>query len=158
MRRKPALLDKAFNCLLLAKIQGEERVSNLTELTWLAAVLEVPPESLQLEEAICGKRHNEGRGDGGSVESESTVFSLLSFYCVSEIPNVLAIVRYHAYDDHDRTLAVAEDIIYDTPDEFCRIEQQVEDALINGMDVSIMSNHQPDYFPVINSYITDVKE
>ena len=44
----------------------------------------------------------------------------LFYYMVSEMPGTLAIVRYHARDDHDRTTAVAEDTFFDTPDDFCR--------------------------------------
>ena len=49
---------------------------------------------------------------------DETAFATLSYYCVSEMPGTLAVVRYHARDDHDRTTAVAEDTFFDTPDDF----------------------------------------
>ena len=48
------------------------------------------------------------------MEPESTVFSHLSYYQISPVPNVLAIVRYTAYHPEDGTLmAVGEEMIFD---------------------------------------------
>ena len=84
---------------------------------------------------------------------DETAFATLSYYCVSEMPGTLAVVRYHARDDHDRTTAVAEDTFFDTPDDFCRLQDDVEDALLTGVDVCVMSNHDPSVFPDINKFI-----
>ena len=43
---------------------------------------------------------------------------------------VLAVARYHATDDEGRILAVAEDIFYDTAEDFCRVQDDVEESLI----------------------------
>jgi hypothetical protein len=74
---------------------------------------------------------------------------------VSEMPGTLAIVRYHARDDHDRTTAVGEDMFFDSPDDFCRLQDDVEDALLTGVDVCIMSNHPPEDFSEIDKYLWD---
>lgn len=154
------MADKGFNGLLLVKIQLEQSVTNLAETLWVAAIRQISPELLQKEESVGGEHHNEG--SEGSVamnnEAEAQVFSTLSFYMVSEMPSVLGIARYHAYDDHDRTLAVAEDVFHDTPDDFCRLQDNVEDALMNGMDVCVMSHYEPEYFPDINKFIANGDE
>ena len=86
---------------------------------------------------------------------DETAFATLSYYMVSEMPGTLAIVRYHARDDHDRTTAVAEDTFFDTPEDFCRLQDDVEDALLTGVDVCVMSNHPPEDFDGINKYLLD---
>ena len=154
------MADEGLHRLLLVKIELEQRVTNLAETLWIAAVRQVSPELLQQEQAV-GREHHNGGSEGGVAmnnEAEAQVFSTLSFYMVSEMPSVLGIVRYHAYDDHDRTLAVAEDVFSDTPDDFCRIQDNVEDALMNGMDVCVMSNYEPDYFPDIAKFIENPDE
>ena len=88
-------------------------------------------------------------------EAESPVFSRLNYYCVSEIPNVIAIVRYTASNDHDQVMAVAEDMFFDTPEEYARLEHEVEDALLTGVDVTMLSNHDPENFPTIWGYLVD---
>ena len=130
-------------------------MTDLAQLLWVTAAVQVAPEFFQLKQPPSGERHNGGEDEEDAMESESTTFSTLSFYCVSQMPTVLAIARYHAYDDHDRTLAVAEDVFYDTADDFCRLEDQVEDALLSGVDVSIMSHYDPDFFPELFKYIAD---
>ena len=84
--------------------------------------------------------------NGAKVGMDETAFATLSYYMVSEMPGTLAIVRYHARDDHDRTTAVAEDTFFDTPEDFCRLQNDVEDALLTGVDVCVMSNHPPEDF------------
>ena len=86
---------------------------------------------------------------------DETAFATLSYYMVSEMPGTLAIVRYHARDDHDRTTAVAEDTFFDTPEDFCRLQDDVEDALLTGVDVCVMSFHEPETFENINKYLID---
>ena len=155
VRFQPPLINQAFDRFLLVKIQFEERVTDLAQLLWVTATVQVAPELFQLEQPPSGERHNEGKGEEDALESESATYALLSFYCVSEMPSVLAIARYHEYDDHDRTIAVAEDVFYDTADDFCRLEDQVEDALLSGIDVSIMSHHDPEEFPELFKYLVD---
>ena len=81
---------------------------------------------------------------------EETAFATLSYYMVSEMPGTLAIVRYHARDDHDRTTAVAEDTFFDTPDDFCSC-RMMSKTLLTGVDVCVMSNHLPETFDAINN-------
>ena len=78
---------------------------------------------------------------GSGVAMDETAFATLSYYhcqrkCLERSPSC----RYHARDDHDRTTAVAEDTFFDTPDDFCRLQDDVEDALLTGVDVCVMSN------------------
>lgn len=77
----------------------------------------------------------------------------ITYYRVSHVEGVLAIVRYTAYNPDGLPEAICEDIYYDDPDEFCRFEEDVENALIHGIDTSIMSSYEEDYFPVVASFL-----
>ena len=127
-------------------------MADLAKFVLRVAVVEVAAESLQLEKPTGGETHNENSSSGKAAMDE-TAFATLSYYMVSEMPGTLAIVRYHARDDHDRTTAVAEDNFFDTPDDYARLQDDVEDALLTGVDVCVMSNHDPEVFPDINKFI-----
>ena len=83
----------------------------------------------------------------------SMAFTTITFYSVSHVKDMLAVVRYTAYDDEGSPVAICEDHYGDTPEEFCRIEQDVETALVGGIDVSVMSHYESDMFPVISDYL-----
>ena len=150
---KPTLIHKTLHGLLLSQVQLQERLSNFAELLWILTVSESAADSLDLEEPTRGQSHNGGNTE--SVMAESPVFSHLSYYCVSEIPNILAIVRYSAANDHDQIMAVAEDNFFDNEEEYARLQAEVEEALLNGVDVAVMSSHEPEYFPTIWGYLAD---
>ena len=150
--RQPSLVYKGLNSFLLLKVQGEERMADLAKFVLRFAIVKITPEAFQLEETTGGQTHN-GGSNGAKVGMDETAFATLSYYMVSEMPGTLAIVRYHARDDHDRTTAVAEDTFFDTPEDFCRLQDDVEDALLTGVDVCVMSNHPPETFEDINKYI-----
>ena len=119
--RQPTLVYKACNSFLLLKVQGEERMADLAKFVLRFAVVKITPEAFQLEKSTGGQTHN-GNSSGAKVGMDETAFATLSYYMVSEMPGTLAIVRYHARDDHDRTTAVAEDTFFDTPEDFCRLQ------------------------------------
>ena len=150
---KPILINKAFHGLLLEQVHLQERLSDFAELLWILTVSESSAYPLELEEPTRGQSHN-GR-KAGSVMAESPVFSHLSYYCVSEIPNILAIVRDSASNDHDQIMAVAEDNFFENEEEYARLQAEVEDALLTGVDVAVMSSHEPEYFPTIWGYLAD---
>ena len=154
--RKPALIDKAFYGLLLKQIHLQDRLCNFAELLWVLTVSERSADALELEEPAGGQSHNEGKA-GAVMEqaAESPIFSHLSYYCVSEIPNILAVVRYSASNDHDQIMAVAEDNFFDNEEEHARLESEVEDALLTGVDVAILSNYPPEHFPTVWGYLVD---
>ena len=143
---------KGLNGFLLLKVQAEQRMADLAKFLLRVATVKIAPETFQLEESTGGQSHN-GDSNGAKVGMDETAFATLSYYMVSEMPGTLAIVRYHARDDHDRTTAVAEDTFFDTPDDFCRLQNDVEDALLTGVDVCVMSNHPPEHFEEIDKYI-----
>ena len=148
------MVYKACNSFLLLKVQGEERMADLAKFVLRFAVVKITPEAFQLEKSTGGQTHN-GNSSGAKVGMDETAFATLSYYMVSEMPGTLAIVRYHARDDHDRTTAVAEDTFFDTPEDFCRLQDDVEDALLTGVDVCVMSFHEPETFEAINKYLLD---
>jgi len=91
-------------------------------------------------------------------EEESVVFSTLDFYCTSEIPGVLAIVRFTTSDDHERVFDVTEVVYSDTPEGYCKLEEDVPVALANGIDVSVLSHIDPELLPEINAFLIDATE
>ena len=129
-------------------------MADLAKFVLRVASVQISSKALQLEKPTGGETHN-GNSSGAKVGMDETAFATLSYYMVSEMPGTLAIVRYHARDDHDRTTAVAEDTFFDTPDDFCRLQDDVEDSLLSGIDVCVMSNHPPETFEEISKYLID---
>ena len=157
--RQPALIDKGFYRLLLMKVELESRMADFSQLVYGVTAFHLAPELLKLEKPSGRQSHNGGSAGEAAVDNEETsVVSELSYYIVSPIPNVIGIVRYHARDDHDRTIGVGEDMFFDSPEEFCRMEREVEEALLSGIDVCVASDHDPDLFPEINKYLTETNE
>ena len=148
------MVYKGLNGFLLLKVQGEQRMADLAKFVLRIASVQISSETFQLEKPTGGETHN-GNSSGAKVGMDETAFATLSYYMVSEMPGTLAIVRYHSRDDHDRTTAVAEDTSFDTPEDFCRLQDDVEDALLTGVDVCVMSFHEPETFESINKYLID---
>ena len=79
--------------------------------------------------------------------------TVLTFYVSSEMPDTLALVRYSARDEESGILIVNEDRYSETPDELVRLESDVHDCLMEGIDVSVLSHHELETFPYIESII-----
>ena len=138
------------------QVEVEQRLCNFAELLFVLTVSDGSRETFQLEKASGSQRHNVEKSEAAvEQEAESPIFSHLSFYCVSEIPNILAIVRYSASNDHDQIMAVAEDMFFDNEEDYARLEREVEDALLTGVDVTMLSHYEPEHFPTIWSYLVD---
>jgi hypothetical protein len=155
VRGKPTLFNKVFHRFLLMKIEGEQFSSDLLERVWVATRLKLSLHPLQLEEASGGESHNGYSDEEQEMEEESVVFSTLDFYCTSEIPGVIAIVRFTTSDDHERVFDVTEVVYTDTPEGYCKLEEDVPQALAHGIDVSVLSHLEPELFPEINSFLID---
>ena len=78
----------------------------------------------------------------------------ITYYELTKAVPYLAIVRYTAYHPDGKPLKVGEYLYQDTPDDFCRLEEDVEKALQNGIDASILSAYEHEVFPVLSSYLT----
>ena len=77
----------------------------------------------------------------------------ITYYKVSGIASKLAVVRYTAYNPDGLPEAICEDSYQDTPEDFCRLEADIETALNGGIDTSIMSAYEADFSPVILRYL-----
>jgi len=154
--RQPTPRDKLFHRLLLLKIHSEELVSDGLQSLWVATRLDLPPHPLQLEKPPGGHSHNGSSKEGRDVEEESAVYSRLNFFCSVQIPDVIAIVRFTTADDHDRVLDVEEVIYADTPEDYCKLETDVPQALAHGIDVLLTTHLEPEDLPAINAFIIDV--
>ncbi len=153
--REPTLRDKLFHRLLLLKIQSEQFSSDGLQRVWVATRLKLPLHPLQLEEPPSGHSHNGSSSEEQDVEEESVVYSTLDFYSACEIPGVLAIVRFTTADDHERVFDVTEVVYTDTPEGYCKIEEDVPQALAHGIDVAVLSHLDPEDLPEINAFLID---
>ena len=90
----------------------------------------------------------------GGTSGSPMDFTTITYYIVSKVDDMLAVVRYTAYHDNGHPVAICEDFYRDEPEDFCRLEQDVETALVSGIDVSVMSHYEADVFPVISEYLT----
>ncbi len=138
------------------KIEGEQRGSDFLERLYVTTRLKLSLHPFELEEPPCGHSHNGSIDEEQEVEEESIVFSTLDYYSASEIPGVLAIVRFTTSDDHERVFDVTEVVYTDTPEGYCKIEEDVPAALANGIDVAVLSHLDPEDLPEINAFLTDV--
>jgi len=68
--------------------------------------------------------------------------------------DALALVRFTSYDDSSRALAVEQVTYKDGPIGYRDFESQVAAALDCGIDVDVMSPHDLNYFPFLESIIT----
>lgn len=159
VRREPTFSNKLFHHILVLKVQSEEFSSNLLESVYVATRLKLSLHPLQLEQPLGGHSHNE-LVDAGSVveEKEEIVYSTLDFFCTSEIPGVLAIVRFTTSDDHERVFDVTEAVYADTPEGFCSLEKDVPEALSHGIDVAVLTHFDSEDLPEINAFLGDASE
>ena len=79
--------------------------------------------------------------------------STITYYTLNRDPGYLAIVRYTAYDFDGQAVRICEDIYADDPEDFCRLERDIELALESGIDASVISHYDSTIFPVITSYL-----
>ena len=77
----------------------------------------------------------------------------VTYYELQREQPYLAIVRYTAYGPDGQAISICEDIYDDTAEEFCRLEKDVNTALKNGIDASIMSFYEHEIFPVISMFL-----
>tara|TARA_R100000005_G_C4960475_1_gene177363 strand:- start:79 stop:384 length:306 start_codon:yes stop_codon:yes gene_type:complete len=99
--------------------------------------------------ALLNRTDQTGDMSGGPMD-----YTTITYYTVSEADDMLAVARYTAYGVDKLPIAICEDFYQDTPDEFCRLEEDVETALVAGIDVSVMSHYESTVFPVISDYLT----
>jgi len=67
----------------------------------------------------------------------------------------LALVRFTSYGSDSRALAVEQVTYRDTPVGFTDFERHVATALDCGVDVAVMTSYDLDYFPNIESLVSD---
>lgn len=77
----------------------------------------------------------------------------ITYYKLPKKQNYLAKVRYTAFDKNGRAFAVRENLYEDTPDEFCRLEADIQLALSGRIETTILSSYEQDLFPVISDYL-----
>ena len=155
---KPTLRHKVFHSLLLLKIQSEQLTTDSLERVYIATRLKLSLHPLQLEEPPSGHSHNEPVSEDSAVEEEEIVYSTLDFYCTSEIPGVLAIVRFTTSDDHQRVFDVTEVVYADSPEGFCSLEKDVPEALSHGIDAAVLTHLDSEEFPEIDAFLGDTSE
>jgi hypothetical protein len=100
-----------------------------------------------LEYVVIGQT---GCGLAGTMDQPRTT---ITYYKLKRDPGYLAIVRYTAYHPDGRPVKIGEYLYQDTPEQFCELEKDIEKALQNGIDASVLSAYEHEVFPVISSYL-----
>ena len=148
---------------MLVKVELHQFYCYLLQLTDICTLFDSSAETLEREAAVhfhCPSNNYyimtivlQNRPPGGKPR-HSMEITTITYYQVSEGEGFLALVRYTAYSDDGLPMAICEEFYDDTPDEFCRLEEEVENALGNGIDTSIMSCYESSYFPVISAFLS----
>ena len=146
------MLDKGVHGLLMSKIKSENIVTNFAKSLAVITRVDLSADTLQLERSGGGK-HN-GGSEGGSVDEETAIWSLLSFYLVNQVKGVLAITRYSTYDE-DGVIDITEELYGDTVEDFMRLQQDVCEAMECGVDATVCTHQEPDTFPQLCGYLTE---
>jgi hypothetical protein len=81
-------------------------------------------------------------------------WATITYYQLKGPTPYLAIVRYTAYGTDLRPVSICEDLYYDMPEDFCRLERDVDFALTMGIDASILSTYAHEIFPSVTSLLT----
>ena len=50
---------------------------------------------------------------------------------------------------------MTEAVYTDTPEGYCKLEEDVPEALAHGIDVSVLSHIDPELLPEINAFLLD---
>ncbi len=149
---KPSLLDKGVHGLLMSKIKSENVVTNFAQSLAVIARVDLSADALQLERSG-GGQHNEGSEDG-SVDEETAIWSLLSFYLVDQVKGVLAITRYSTYGE-DGVIDITEELYHDTVEDFMRLQADVQEAMECGVDATVCTHQEPSEFPQLCGYLEE---
>jgi len=81
-------------------------------------------------------------------------WATITYYELKKPTPYLAIVRYTAYGTDLLPFGLYEDLYHDTPDDFCRLERDIEIALNSGIDASVLSTYVHEFFPSITAHLT----
>ena len=146
----PPVLDH----LLLSEEEIEQRIGDFLQLIEIAAAGDDVSMLGSGEFPFQREIHDD---DEVTTEGdvEDFVPTVLTFYVSSEMPDTLALVRYSTRDEESGIMLVNEDVYRETPDELVRLESDVHDCLMEGIDVSVLSHHDLNTFPYIESIIAD---
>ena len=86
----------------------------------------------------------------GPMEDWATI----TYYELKGPQPYLAIVRYTAYGTDLLPISLYEDLYHDTPEDFCRLERDIDIALDSGIDASVLSTYAHEFFPSITVHLT----
>ena len=81
-------------------------------------------------------------------------WATITYYELKGPTPYLAIVRYTAYGKDLLPISLCEDLYHDTPEDFCRLERDIEIALNSGIDASVLSTYAHEFFPSITAHLT----
>ena len=146
----PPVLDH----LLLSEEEIEQRIGDFLQLIDIATAGDDVSMLGSSEFPFQREIHDDDEVEDSDA-MEEFVPTVLTFYVSSEMPDTLALVRFCARDEESGIMLVNEDRYSETPDELIRLESDVHDCLMEGIDVSVLSHHDLKMFPYIESIIAD---
>ena len=146
----PPVLDH----LLLSEEEIEQRIGDFLQLIDIATTGD-DVSMLGSSEFPFQREIHDDDEVAADEDVEDFVPTVLTFYVSSEMPDTLALVRFTAQDEDSGIMLVSEDHYSETPDELIRLESDVHDCLMEGIDVSVLSHHDLNTFPYIESIIAE---
>lgn len=143
------------NYLLMTEETIEQRIGDFLELVEIVAAGDRVTMLSSGEFPFEAEIHDDDEGDDDAWAEDviEPVPTVLTFYASSEIPDTLALVRFSAQDPESDIMLVSEDHYKETPAELARLESDVHDCLMEGIDVSVLSSHTLDTFPYLKQII-----
>ena len=135
----------------------EELVSNVFDFAQIVATPDFISEDSSSELSF-QREFGHDEGESNVVVGEEGIDyvpTTLTFYVVSKLEGLCGLARFSAYDESGEVLVVTEDTYGANTAERARLDQEVEDALINGIDVVVMSHEDVETFPAIHSVLGD---
>ena len=161
---EPPFLDHVVHHLLLVQVEAQGLASGFLGVGEVGDCLDVSLPSLVGELSvglhllppnyyIMRRFTIKGQTGGKRDDSVDAQTTTITYYKLGREQPYLAIVRYTAYGVDGKALKVYEGRYEDDPLEFCRLENDIEVALRGGIDTSIQSAYDYEYFPVICGFI-----
>lgn len=148
-------LPPVLDYLLLSEEEIEQRIGNFLELVEIVAAGDRVAMLSSGEVSFEGEIHDDEEDDAWAEDLMEPVPTVLTFYASSEIPDTLALVRFTAQDPESDIMLVSEDHYKETAEELARLESDVHDCLMEGIDVSVLSSHELDTFPYLKQIIDE---
>ena len=151
MRKSPTTLPPVRQHLLFSESEIEQALTSVLQLAHIRTSLN--DSSMQSPGKFPFQTESHDDDEEWINEEEIEVPTYLHFYCTSEIPDCLAVVRFTLWDDLG-VAAVTEEVYKDAPEEMFRLDSEVQSCMSEGIDCAVMSAYDIEMFPYIYGVVS----